>query len=133
MNVTRTEELVLNCSSNGFPCLEIVWLHNGTALENTSGIMIFETFSDEVDITSTLTVMSTSFDNSGNYTCIARSPVFDDVMSRLALVLILGKFPLLYSYQDTVIACFICTLPCQLMVFPLSHRYTRAASEFDCH
>ncbi|CAI8039723.1 hypothetical protein GBAR_LOCUS22136 [Geodia barretti] len=32
--------------------------------------------------------MSTSFNNSGNYTCVARSSVFDDVMSRLALVLI---------------------------------------------
>ena len=109
MNVTRTEPLVLNCSANGFPRPEIVWLHNETALENTSGIIITETFSDEVDITSTLSVMSISFNNSGNYTCIARSPVFDDVMSRLALVLIQGKFPPLYSYQDIVIVCFVCT------------------------
>ena len=91
MNVTRTEELVLNCSANGFPRPEILWLHSGTALENTCGIIITETFS-EVDITSTLSVMSTSFEYSGNYTCLARSTVFDDVVSRQALVLIQGNF-----------------------------------------
>ena len=86
-NVTRTEELVLNCSANGFPRPQIVWLHNETEFEDNDTIT--ETLY-EFDITSTLTITETSFNDSGNYTCIARTAVFDDVTSRVALVLIQG-------------------------------------------
>ena len=89
-NVTSTENLMLVCSANGFPRPEIVWLHNDSVVENDTRITITDSPSG-VDITSILMVMYTTFNDSGNYSCVARSSVFNDVMSREALVLIQGK------------------------------------------
>ena len=95
-NVTSTEDLMLTCSANAFPRPDIVWLHNDSVVEDDARIMITDSPSG-VDITSVLMVMNTTFNDSGNYTCVARSPVFNDVMSREALVLIQGKSQSIYS------------------------------------
>lgn len=89
-NVTSTENLTLTCSANGFPLPEIVWLHNDSVVEDDTRITITDSPSG-VDIISMLMVVNTNFNDSGNYTCVATSPVFNDVMSREALVLIQGK------------------------------------------
>jgi hypothetical protein len=93
-NVTRTEDLELICSAEGFPTPTIEWLHNSTAVENDNDTVIMKKGND-VTLTSTLTVMNTSFNDSGDYRCIAMSPVFDDVRNREARVLIQGELSLL--------------------------------------
>ena len=92
-NVTRTEDLQLNCSASGFLRPVIVWLHNGSEVEISSRVTIEES-SSEVDTTSRLMITYTFSNDTGDYVCVAVTPVFGDVMSRVALVLIQGK-PLL--------------------------------------
>ena len=89
-NAIRTENLTLICSADGFPRLGIVWLHNRSMVVTSSRITITNSHS-RFNLTSTLTVMNTSFSDSGNYSCVATSPPFDDVWSREALVIIQGK------------------------------------------
>ena len=89
-NVTRTETLMLFCSADGFPTPMIVWFHNGSAVGNSSRITIIDSLTG-VTVTSMLMVMTTTFSDSGNYSCEATSPVFDDIMSRETLVFVQGK------------------------------------------
>ena len=91
-NITRTEELVLVCTADGFPLPSIVWTHNGTqvdadASDNTTITEVVST----VQRTSTLTVTSTSFSDSGEYVCVAISAAFPNISSDPALVLIQGQ------------------------------------------
>ena len=98
-NVTRTEELQLTCTAEGFPHPSINWTHNGTDIDAavSSDIAITEDTSMGIELTSTLTVTNTSFNDSGNYTCRAESSEFPAVTSDTVLVLIQGQ-KVVYNY-----------------------------------
>ena len=79
-NITRTEALELVCVVDGFPVPSIVWTHNDTELPSDDP-RIMDEVSMDVQRTSTLTVISTSFNDSGMYICIAVSTGFANVES----------------------------------------------------
>ena len=89
-NVTATEQLELMCTADGFPRPAIVWMHNGTVVQTDSRVMITDNLTELV-IASSLVVMNTVSNDSGDYVCVATSTVFDDVFSETALVLIQGE------------------------------------------
>ena len=92
INVTITEDLVLECTADGFPLPSIEWTHNGTVVQADDRITITEVVSMEVSLISRLTVSDTSLTDSGEYRCTAMSTTpFTDVNSSLALVLIQGQ------------------------------------------
>ena len=96
INVTIVEDLVLECSADGFPHPSIEWTHNGTVVQRDDRITITEEVSMEVALTSRLSISDTSLNDSGEYKCIAMSTAaFPDVNSTIALVLIQGQ---LFSY-----------------------------------
>ena len=112
MNISRTEDLELVCTAEGFPLTSVVWLHNSTEVEENGTICINTTI-ELFRITVKITVKNTSLDDSGYYQCIAMSPVFPDIPSDTAYVLIQGQSVLQIS----------------LSLYGTSHRYPRAASE----
>ena len=92
INVTITEDLVFECTADGFLLPSIEWTHNDTVVQADDRITITEVVSMEVSLISRLTVSDTSLADSGEYRCIAMSTVpFTDVNSSLALVLIQGQ------------------------------------------
>ena len=93
INITITEDLVLECSADGFPLPSIEWTHIGTVVQpDTVRITITEEMSMDVTLTSRLSVSDTSLTDSGEYRCIAMSTAaFPDVNSSIALVLIQGQ------------------------------------------
>ena len=97
--VTRTEELQLTCTAEGFPLPSITWTHNGTDIDAavSSNIAITEDTSMGIELTSTLTVTNTSISDSGDYTCRADSSEFPAVTSDTVLVLIQGQ-KFVYNY-----------------------------------
>ena len=97
INVTITEDLVLECTADGFPLPSIEWTHNGTVVQRDDRITITEVVTMDVALTSRLTVSNTSLNDSGEYRCIAllSTAAFPDVSSTIALVLIQGQ---LFSY-----------------------------------
>ena len=86
-NVTRTDDLELVCSGSGLPLPAILWLHNGSIVGNTSRVMITHSPS-VVNITSHILVTNTSFSDSGNYVCVAVTPVFPNIISGVSNVLV---------------------------------------------
>ena len=97
-NVTRTEELQLTCTAEGFPLPSIIWTHNGTDIDA-------EDMSMGIELTSTLTVTNTSFSDSGDYTCRAESSEFPAVTSDTVLVLIQGQM-FVYNYLRSTYSMF---------------------------
>ena len=79
---------------DGFPLPSIVWTHNDTEIPSDDP-RITETVSIDVQRMSTLSVTNTSFNDSGEYVCIAVSATFDNVSSDPALVLIQGQLSFL--------------------------------------
>ena len=116
MNISRTEELELVCTAEGFPLTSVVWLHNSTEVEE-NGTICFNTTIELFRITVQITIKNTSLDDSGYYLCVARSPVFSDVNSDTAYVLIQGE------------PHHVCTTDLSLSLYGTLHRYPRAASE----
>ena len=114
MIISRTEDLELICTAEGFPLTSVVWQHNGTEVEENGNICINNNITAGLYmITVMITIKNTSLDDSGYYQCIAMSPVFPDIPSDTAYVLIQGQSVLQIS----------------LSLYGTSHRYPRAASE----
>ena len=89
INITTTEALELVCVVDGFPIPGIVWTHNGTEIPSDD-LRITEEMSMDVQRMSAFSVTNTSSSDSGEYVCIAVSPVFANVNSDPALILIQG-------------------------------------------
>ena len=90
----EVDNITLNCTARGFPIPTITWTHNGTLLTSMDA--------DEVSIVtmdtgmlrtvrSTLVIYSALANNTGDYACIASSPIYSDVTSTTARVLVQGK------------------------------------------
>ena len=91
-NLTRMETLELFCRADGYPIPTIVWLHNSTFVDEDTEITTEVCMGTAV--CSTLSVRFTSFINSGEYLCMAISPVdtFHNVISDAAYIIIQGEF-----------------------------------------
>ena len=95
-NVTDTEDLILTCTTSGYPVpVVVMWTHNGTILDgNENRTNITEQIEDRA-LTSTLTVTETVIStDSGEYECIVTSPllVFNNVTSDPVFVLVQSEF-----------------------------------------
>ena len=113
MNITRTEDLILVCTAEGFPLPTIVWLFNGTEVDsNVTTSISMGGYINSV----TITISNTTFSDSGDYMCIANSSVYPDVISSdVADVLIQGKTVYVYTTMHR-------TALCTLQIHHYSHR-----------
>ena len=89
-NVTRTENLNLTCIIRGFPAPSITWYFNGSPTNLNEQINITEEYSD-ISSTSVITVVNTTFANSGEYSCIGINDAGNISSFPPALVLIQGE------------------------------------------
>ena len=90
---------ILNCTATGEPTPQFTWnkvFPNGTTVEvsdSMSNIGISTTLSGE-DITSTLTISTTSAFDTANYSCTAEN-IFHNASSSQAAVTVFGKIQIL--------------------------------------
>ena len=88
--VTRTESLHLVCIFRGFPSPSIEWYFNGSLLSQDERINITEEYSD-LTSTSTISIMNTTFADSGEYSCVGINDAGNISSIPPALILIQGK------------------------------------------
>ena len=103
-NVTiNIESINLTCAAVGVPIPSITWIHNGSAVDSDSDmdITVVTTPSMPGRVSSTITILTATPNNTGYYACNATSSVeaYDTVMSEVALVLVQGTSlrPLFYA------------------------------------
>ena len=91
LNVTSFEgNISLSCTASGFPVPSIVWLHNGTAVDDTSErIQIIETSSSR-SVSSVLVTTMAMTNDSGDYVCNLESALFPTVPGEPVRVLVQG-------------------------------------------
>ncbi len=97
INVTVNENTFrLSCRANGYPLPSIVWLHNGSVINDTAderiSITVDESEPDRT-VNSSLIILSSILTDSGNYHCdviIDSIRSFSPVSSKTALVLVQG-------------------------------------------
>lgn len=96
INVTaHTDGFVLMCLVSGHPVPTVSWLHNGTALSETTNVIIAtDALSDEDfgQARGTLSVEDPEISDSGLYQCVASNlDAYNDAMSMEVLVIIQGE------------------------------------------
>ena len=94
MNVSiDVHDIVLTCAAIGVPIPNIMWIHNGSAIDiDDMNITVETTPMEPGMVSSTITIPSAAANNTGSYACNATSGVefYDPVMSEPALVLVQG-------------------------------------------
>ena len=85
-------DVALMCSASGYPVPSISWTHNGTAVNESDRITIIQE-SNTRSSTSVLSILATMENDSGEYTCIASSPVsvFQKVSNGPVAVFVQGR------------------------------------------
>ena len=94
LHVATAGDVTLMCSASGYPVPSISWTHNGTAVNESDRITIIQE-SNTRSSTSVLSISAAVANDSGEYTCIASSPVsdFQTVSSEPVTVFVHGGFP----------------------------------------
>ena len=87
-NVTRTENFTLTCIIRGFPAPSIEWYFNGSLL-NLDGRIV--TTVEGISSTSIITIVNTTFTDSGEYLCTGSNDAGNISSTPPALVLIQGE------------------------------------------
>ena len=80
MNVSAGETFMLTCRASGYPIPTILWFHNRSLLDETEETNInisMQTFENTRLVSSVLTIHEARLNNSGNYSCTARSDIAD--------------------------------------------------------
>ncbi len=85
------EDATITCTATGFPVASITWWRMGTQLEQSASFDIREVSVDEMNVMSTLTVISAMPDDSGTYTCRAGNDIYIDSVEGSVVLTVLGK------------------------------------------
>ena len=96
----RVDNITLTCVASAYPLPNITWFQNNTVIQQDDRTTIVSTAFNEIigytpddfgRVTSVLTILNASVNDSGSYRCVADSiPVYSPVSSDDILVLVQG-------------------------------------------
>ncbi len=95
VNVTSIQDtIMLICNASGFPIPEISWTHNMTEVRDGDDRVSIMGELGSRTLMSTLTVTTAMTNDSGQYECIATSPIstFSKVRSGPVTIIVQGEF-----------------------------------------
>ena len=99
--VTSSDPVSFNCTVDSYPSSNITWLYNGAEVQAAPPRVTISTVQvDSRTQESTLTLLNTTSEDIGTYTCSAVNDVGSDSMTTELRVL--GEYTLLQSYMCTV-------------------------------
>ena len=99
--VTSPDPVSFSCTVDSYPSSNIIWLHNGAEVQAAPPRVTISTVQvDSRTQESTLTLLNTTSEDIGTYTCFAKNIEGSDSMTTELQVL--GEYTLLQSYVCTV-------------------------------